>query len=115
MQPGAKMDSMHREKKRVVRASFSKESKESRLVRTQIQLTRKQSTRMKAAASSRSLSVSELIRRAVETLLNSAGPVDLEEKRRRAIAAAGRFRSGLNDLAENHDKYLDRDFSGGPG
>jgi len=42
--------------------------------------------------------------------LNSAGPVDLEEKRRRALAAAGRFRSGLNDLAENHDKYLERDF-----
>jgi hypothetical protein len=54
-----------------------------------------------------------MIRRAVESLLNSAGPVDLEEKRRRAIAAAGRFRSGLNDLAENHDKYLDQDYSSG--
>lgn len=107
------MNSPDDEKKRRRRASLSKEGKEKPLVRTQIQLTQKQSARLKASASSRGLSVSELIRRAVESLLNSVGPVDLEEKRRRAVAAAGRFRSGLNDLAENHDKYLDQDFSGG--
>ena len=35
------------------------------------------------------------------------GRVDRAERRRKAIAAAGRFRSGLPDLAENHDRYLD--------
>jgi Arc/MetJ-type ribon-helix-helix transcriptional regulator len=33
--------------------------------------------------------------------------IDPEELRRRAIAAAGRFRSGISDLSSNHDKYLE--------
>lgn len=36
---------------------------------------------------------------------------DPEERRKRAIAAAGRFRSGLSDLSSNHDRYLDDAFS----
>ena len=32
---------------------------------------------------------------------------DPEERRRRGIAAAGRFRSGVTDLATNHDRYLE--------
>lgn len=32
---------------------------------------------------------------------------DLAERRRRAIAAAGRFRSGAADLSSNHDRYLE--------
>lgn len=31
---------------------------------------------------------------------------DPEERRRRAIAAAGRFRSGIKDLSSHHDKHL---------
>jgi predicted DNA-binding protein len=30
-----------------------------------------------------------------------------EERRRRAIAAAGRFRSGFKDLSSHHDKHLE--------
>ena len=30
-----------------------------------------------------------------------------EERRKRAIAAAGRFRSGLTDLGADHDRYLE--------
>ncbi|MBN1221794.1 MAG: ribbon-helix-helix protein, CopG family [Candidatus Aminicenantes bacterium] len=33
--------------------------------------------------------------------------VDLEERRKRAMAAAGRFRSGISDLSSNHDKHLE--------
>jgi predicted DNA-binding protein len=33
--------------------------------------------------------------------------IDLEERQGRAIAAAGRFRSGISDLSSNHDKYLE--------
>jgi len=33
--------------------------------------------------------------------------IDLEERRRRAIAAAGRFSSGIPDLSSNHDKHLE--------
>ena len=32
---------------------------------------------------------------------------DAAERRRRAIAAAGRFRSGTPDLSTDHDKYLE--------
>ena len=33
--------------------------------------------------------------------------IDLEERRRRAIAAAGRFCSGIPDLSSKHDKHLE--------
>ena len=46
-----------------------------------------------------------------------AGPLrevtDMAERRRRAIAAAGRFRSGVTDLSTEHDKYLDEAYAGG--
>jgi hypothetical protein len=37
--------------------------------------------------------------------------VDPTERRRRAVAAAGRFRSGISDLSSNHDKYLEDSYS----
>jgi hypothetical protein len=42
---------------------------------------------------------------------------DKAERRRRAIAAAGRFRSGAPDLSADHDKYLDEAYAAvsGPG
>jgi hypothetical protein len=38
-------------------------------------------------------------------------PKDIAELRRRAIAAAGRFRSDVGDLSASHDKYLEDDDS----
>ncbi|MDH4219230.1 MAG: ribbon-helix-helix domain-containing protein [Candidatus Aminicenantes bacterium] len=41
-------------------------------------------------------------------------PTDIvtpEERRRRAIAAAGRFRSGISDLSTNHDKHLEDSYT----
>lgn len=37
--------------------------------------------------------------------------IDPAEQRRRAIAAAGRFRSGISDLSSNHDKHLEDSYS----
>jgi Asp-tRNA(Asn)/Glu-tRNA(Gln) amidotransferase B subunit len=37
--------------------------------------------------------------------------IDPTEKRHRAIAAAGRFRSGIPDLSTKHDKHLDDSYS----
>lgn len=37
--------------------------------------------------------------------------VDSAERRRRAIAAAGRFRSGISDLSSNHDKHLEDSYT----
>ena len=85
---------------------------EGRLVRTQIQLTRIQSAGLKNLASAKGLSVADLVRQAVNTLLRSGVLIDISERRRRAIAAAGRFRSGVSDLSVNHDRYLAEDYSG---
>lgn len=39
---------------------------------------------------------------------------DAAERRRRAIAAAGRFRSGAPDLSAGHDRYLEEAYSAVP-
>ncbi len=76
------------------------------MIRTQIQLEETQYRALKELAARQRTSVAELIRRAVENLLETSDWVSDEERRRRAIAAAGRFRSGVGDIAEKHDEYL---------
>ncbi len=39
---------------------------------------------------------------------------DVEERRKRAIAAAGRFHSGSNDLGEGHDRHLEEAYGEPP-
>jgi hypothetical protein len=81
------------------------------MVRTQVQLTEQQAKALKKLASSRHLSIAEIIRQAVDTMIRSNIVVDAEERRKRALDAAGRFRSGLRDLSTEHDKYLEEAFS----
>jgi len=76
------------------------------MVRTQIQLTEDQAKTLKRLAHSRHLSVAELIRQAVESLIRSGGGVDLEERRKRALDIVGRFSSGKRDISREHDNYL---------
>lgn len=80
------------------------------MVRTQIQLTEKQAASLKRLAAARRLSVAELIRQAVDAAIKGGMPIDQDEKRRRAIAIAGRFRSGRRDISREHDKYLGEAF-----
>ena len=76
------------------------------MVRTQIQLTEEQVQSLKQLAASRNISIAELIRRSVDTLLAREGIMDREEMHKRARAAAGRFHFGLRDLSERHDRYF---------
>ncbi len=76
------------------------------MIRTQIQLEEAQYRALKELAARQRVSVAELIRQAVQEWLEKSGAVSEKERRQRAIAAAGRFRSGLGDLAEKHDEYL---------
>jgi len=76
------------------------------MIRTQIQLEETQYRALKELAARQRTSVAELIRRAVENFLETSDWVSEQERRRRAIAAAGRFRSGVGDIAEKHDEYL---------
>jgi hypothetical protein len=57
------------------------------------------------AESSRRAAVKE--ERAAYRMPEPKAIIDPEERRKRAIAAAGRFRSDLTDLAANHDRYLE--------
>jgi len=82
------------------------------MIRTQVQLTEKQARALRDLASARRVSVAELIRQSVGDLLRSAGEIDVEERRRRAIAAAGRFHSGALDISTKHDEYLVEAFQG---
>ncbi len=76
------------------------------MIRTQIQLEEKQYQALKELAARQRTSIAELIRQAVDEWLKKVSEVPEAERRRRAIAAAGRFRSGVGDLAEKHDEYL---------
>ncbi len=77
------------------------------MVRTQIQLTEEQAKTLKRIAQSRHLSVAELIRSAVDSMIKSSSVIDIEERRKRAIDIVGRFRSGKRDISINHDAYLE--------
>ena len=76
------------------------------MVRTQVQLREEQVRALKKLASARGVSMAELIRQSVDALIRSSRGVDPEERRRRAIAAAGRFRSGASDVSSEHDRHL---------
>ena len=81
------------------------------MVRTQIQLTEEQVKALKKIALSRHLSIAELIRQAVDTVILTTIVVDVEERRKRAIDIVGRFSSGKRDISRKHDTYLVEAFS----
>ena len=87
------------------------------MYRTQIQLTEAQAHALKELAASQQRSMAEVVREAVDMLLETSVSVSREERQRRALAAVGRFHSGHNDIiATEHDRYLDEAYAdGAPG
>lgn len=81
------------------------------MVRTQIQLTDEQANQLKKLAASRHLSMAEIIRQAIDSMVKSSAVVDIEERQARAINIAGRFGSGKQDVSKKHDEYLAEAFS----
>ncbi|MEW6574255.1 MAG: CopG family transcriptional regulator [Bacillota bacterium] len=73
------------------------------MIRTQVQLTEDQLKALKRLSAKEGVSLAELIRRAVDDLVRRNEAVALKEK---MLGVAGRFRSGLGDLAEQHDRYF---------
>jgi hypothetical protein len=67
------------------------------MLRTQIQITEKQASRLKALAARRGVSMAELVRQ--------------DEIYRRALQAAGRVRSGTRDGSIRHDAYLAEEYA----
>jgi len=81
------------------------------MVRTQIQLTEEQSARLRAVAANRGVSMAELIRQGVETILSSSVERSPDEVYRKAREASGKHRSGQHDVSRRHDEYLEEGFS----
>ena len=74
------------------------------MIRTQVQLREDQVQALRELASARRTSIAALIRQSVDALIRSSRSIDDEERRQRAIAAAGRFRSGTSDVSSAHDQ-----------
>ena len=80
------------------------------MVRTQIQLTEAQASALKRLAAERHLSMAELVRQGVAAVLRAHVMEDVETRRQRAIALAGKYRSGKHNVARDHDRYLGETF-----
>ncbi len=74
------------------------------MIRTQIQLTERQAAAIKNLAKKKHISMAEIIRRSIDTMVKT-GTID-EQRRARAIEAAGKFHSGISDISVKHDRYL---------
>lgn len=74
--------------------------------RVQVQLTPKQVDALRRLGAARGEGISPLVRQAVDQLIRTEERAALVEQ---ALTAIGGFRSGLGDLAERHDAYLDED------
>ena len=81
------------------------------MIGTQIQLTDEQYRALRELARDSSVSMAEIIRESVELYLRQNNFQSMEEKRRRALEVGGQFGSGLGDLAEQHDRYLDEAYT----
>jgi Arc/MetJ-type ribon-helix-helix transcriptional regulator len=77
------------------------------MVRTQVQLSKEQVERLRVLAAERGVSMSELVRRAVDLLLKAEGHSSWDERKRRALEAVGRYASGESNVSVEHDRYLE--------
>jgi hypothetical protein len=75
------------------------------MVRTQVQLTARQAQLVKELAAEHGVSIAEVIRQALDAMVQSSPRVTRDEIRRRALAAVGAVRDGPTDMSENHDDY----------
>jgi hypothetical protein len=77
------------------------------MIRMQVQLTEEQANALRRMAAREGVPIAELIRQGIARRLAEN---DRHERRRRALAAAGRLRGGPSDLGRRHDAYLDDAF-----
>jgi hypothetical protein len=76
----------------------------SHMRRLQVQFTTEQADALQLGAAAADRPIAAIVREAVDDWIAT------NERRRRvdrALAAIGGFHSGLGDLAENHDRYLE--------
>lgn len=77
------------------------------MIRTQIQLTEEQSLRLHQAARRTGVSAAEVIRRSVDRYLEQEVVTTGGASRLAMLDVIGKWSSGLSDISERHDDYLD--------
>jgi hypothetical protein len=76
------------------------------MVRTQIQLTKAQAEALRRMSRARGCSQAELVRQGVDFIIAQDPAASSRDRRERAAAISGRFRSGRRDLSRRHDRHL---------
>ena len=77
------------------------------MVRMQIQFTEDEVAALRHEAAQRRLSISAVVREAVDSRLAQPPPgPSRDELVRRSLAAMGRFHSGTGDVSARHDEYF---------
>jgi len=76
------------------------------MLRTQIQLPEEQVAMLKKMAAADNKSMAEIIRQSVDYFAKSKSLDADVQRRKRAIGATGRFRSGIKNLSASHDDCL---------
>ena len=82
------------------------------MLRTQIQIEEDQIRWLRDRAKERGVSVSQLIREAVEFYRKYEDRLP-EDKKKKALVAIGRYASGVSEISEKHDDYLAEAFNAG--
>jgi hypothetical protein len=81
------------------------------MIRTQVQIQKDQITWLRSKAKERGVSVSQLIREGID-LYRSREDRLPAEKKKKALAAVGRFSSDRSDISARHDEYLAKAYTG---
>jgi hypothetical protein len=76
------------------------------MIRTQVQLTESQMKALRQLSAATGKSIADLVRQGVDRFLAANPAHDREQRVRRAIRAAGRFKSTASDVSARHDRYL---------
>lgn len=81
------------------------------MLRTQVQFTEEQYRRIRLLAQRRGVSISQVVRESVERHLETE-TYDAEALYSRVAEVVGKYddQEGRDDLASNHDEYLDEAF-----
>ena len=76
------------------------------LIRIQVQVTTAQADFLRGLGAETGRSLADLVREAVDGLIQEHQGTDPKARRTSALSVVGRFRSGLADVAAEHDRYL---------
>jgi hypothetical protein len=76
------------------------------MVRMQIQFTEEEVEALRRESAQRHMSISAVVRNAVDDSLAASAMPSREELVRRSLAAMGRFHSGTGDVSARHDEYF---------